>query len=101
MRARELLALVRAGAADGLSIGFRTVKARTDPRTRIRKIDAIDLWEISIVTFPLLPGARVRAVKRHSSRPLALARTRSDAPLAAWTRRGMTLSEFARQGFRS
>src|SRR5206468_592038 len=57
------LALLRAGAIDGLSIGFRTVKGRVDPKSRIRKLDQIDLWEISIVTFPLLAGARVRAVK--------------------------------------
>jgi uncharacterized protein len=62
-RGRELLALVRAGAIDGLSIGFRTVKGRVDPKSRIRKLEVIDLWEISIVTFPLLAGARVRAVK--------------------------------------
>jgi HK97 family phage prohead protease len=62
-RAAEVLALLRAGASDGLSIGFRTVKGRIDPKTRIRKLDAVDLWEISIVTFPLLAGARVRAVK--------------------------------------
>ncbi|MFN3350866.1 HK97 family phage prohead protease [Pseudorhodoplanes sp.] len=63
VRARELMALLREGAADGLSIGFRTVKARLDPKTRVRKLVEIDLWEISVVTFPLLPGARVRAVK--------------------------------------
>ena len=63
-RGRELLSLLRAGAIDGLSIGFRTSKARIDPKTRIRRLLAVDLWEISIVTFPLLPGARVRAVKR-------------------------------------
>jgi hypothetical protein len=62
-RARELLALVRAGAIDGLSIGFKTVKGRLDPRSRIRKLEQVDLWEISIVTFPLLAGARVHAVK--------------------------------------
>jgi len=62
MRARELLALLRDGAADGLSIGFKTVKARVDPKSRIRKLDQVDLWEISIVTFPLLSGARIRAV---------------------------------------
>jgi hypothetical protein len=32
-------------------------------RTRIRKLGQIELWEISIVTFLLLSGARVRAVK--------------------------------------
>src|SRR5262249_6631618 len=62
-RGRELLALLKAGAIDGLSIGFRTVRARVDPRSRIRRLDHVDLWEISIVTFPLLAGARVRAVK--------------------------------------
>ena len=68
-RARELLALVRAGAVDGLSIGFRTVKGRIDPASRVRKIIDLDLWEISIVTFPLLAGARVRAVKGSVSSP--------------------------------
>jgi Escherichia/Staphylococcus phage prohead protease len=97
VRARELLALLKAGAADGLSIGFRTVKGRIDPKSRIRRLETIDLWEISIVTFPLLPGARVRAVKeaRLPSRPLlrtagaspregeaqpAMARTRHSRP---------------------
>ncbi|TAK49737.1 MAG: HK97 family phage prohead protease [Xanthobacteraceae bacterium] len=62
-RARELLALVAAGAVDGLSIGYRTVRGRIDPQSRIRRLFQVDLWEISIVTFPLLAGARVRAVK--------------------------------------
>ena len=70
-RGRELLSLLRAGAIDGLSIGFRTVKGRIDPRTRVRSLLAVDLWEISIVTFPLLAGARVRAVKQANSPPRA------------------------------
>jgi HK97 family phage prohead protease len=83
-RARELLSLLRAGAIDGLSIGFRTVKGTIDPRTRVRRLVAVDLWEISIVTFPLLAGARVRAVKQAASpsqvcRPsLSHARTRAE-----------------------
>jgi Escherichia/Staphylococcus phage prohead protease len=62
-RSREVLALIRAGALDGLSIGFRTVRARVDPVTRVRRIHEVDLWEVSIVTFPLLAGARVSAAK--------------------------------------
>ena len=78
-RARELLSLLRAGAVDGLSIGFRTVRGRIDPRTRVRSLLAVDLWEISIVTFPLLAGARVRAVKQAPSQPsLSHARTRAE-----------------------
>ncbi len=68
VRARELMALLEAGTADGLSIGFRTVKGRIDPKSRIRRLDAIDLWEISIVTFPLLPGARLKLASGASGR---------------------------------
>jgi HK97 family phage prohead protease len=67
-RAREVLSLMRAGALDGLSIGFRTVKGRTDPTSGVRRLDKIDLWEISIVTFPMLPEARVSTVKRRGMR---------------------------------
>jgi HK97 family phage prohead protease len=62
-RARELLSLLKAGAIDGLSIGYRTVRGQIDPKTRVRRLYQVDLWEISIVTFPLLNGARVSAVK--------------------------------------
>jgi HK97 family phage prohead protease len=62
-RAREVHALMRAGALDGLSIGFRTVKARRDASAGIRHIIEADLWEISVVTFPMLPGARIETVK--------------------------------------
>lgn len=78
-RGRELLALLRAGAVDGLSIGFRTVRGRVDPTSRVRKIIDLDLWEISIVTFPLLAGARVRATKASPTSPkLSYARARAE-----------------------
>lgn len=80
-RAREVLSLMRAGALDGLSIGFRTVKGRTDAVTGIRRLFEIDLWEISVVTFPMLPEARVETVKRS---PWAMAR---EADVAATIRR--------------
>jgi HK97 family phage prohead protease len=62
-RAREVLSLIRAGALDGLSIGYRTVRGRTDAKTGIRSLIEVDLWEISVVTFPMLPEARVSSVK--------------------------------------
>ncbi|MBW6421257.1 HK97 family phage prohead protease [Rhizobium sp. XQZ8] len=62
-RSREVLSLMKTGALDGLSIGFRTVKARTDAKTGVRRILEADLWEISVVTFPMLPSARVSNVK--------------------------------------
>ena len=70
-RAREVLALMRAGALDGLSIGFRTVKGSRDPTTGLRRLEEIDLWEISIVTFPMQPDARVSTVKSKPPTPTA------------------------------
>jgi uncharacterized protein len=60
MRGRELIALITAGGIDGLSIGFRTIRARRDALSGERRISEIDLWEISLVTFPMQPGARVK-----------------------------------------
>ncbi|MEZ5726517.1 MAG: HK97 family phage prohead protease [Hyphomicrobiales bacterium] len=86
-KAREVLSLMRAGALDWLSIGFRTVQGRTDPASGVRRLDKIDLWEISVVTFPMLPEARVSAVKRRAERDFAHV-TGGDARLAAKFRRG-------------
>ncbi|HEV7255453.1 MAG TPA: HK97 family phage prohead protease [Mesorhizobium sp.] len=62
-RGREVLSLFRAGALDGLSIGFRTVRAEAHRATGLRRILEADLWEVSVVTFPMVPGARVSHVK--------------------------------------
>ena len=62
-RAREVRELIKARAVDGLLIGFQTVRAKSDPRTGIRQILEADLWEISVVTFPMLPVARISDVK--------------------------------------
>jgi HK97 family phage prohead protease len=62
-KAREVYALMRAGALDGLSIGFRTVKGRRDRASGVRRLEKVDLWEISVVTFPLLPEARIASIK--------------------------------------
>ncbi|MEZ5874507.1 MAG: HK97 family phage prohead protease [Hyphomicrobiales bacterium] len=45
-KAREVLSLMRAGALDWLSIGFRTVQGRTDPASGVRRLDKIDLWHL-------------------------------------------------------
>ena len=90
-KAREVMALMRAGALDGLSIGFRTVKARRDKASGVRRIDKIDLWEISIVTFPLLPEARITSTKQ---KPFASAPP-SEREFERWLTRdaGLTRSE--------
>ena len=67
-RAREIHALMRDGAVDGLSIGFRVERARAERPTGLRRLEKLDLWEISVVTFPMLPDARVESVKETSPR---------------------------------
>ncbi|WP_111735019.1 HK97 family phage prohead protease [Roseovarius amoyensis] len=59
-RAREAAALIAAGAIDGLSIGYRTIRAVKNGEGR-RLLRELELWEVSLVTFPMLPSARVRA----------------------------------------
>ncbi|AHM04740.1 GTA prohead protease [Roseibacterium elongatum DSM 19469] len=59
-RAREAAALIEAGAIDGLSIGYRTVRAHKNDKGQ-RLLSEVELWEVSLVTFPMLPEARVAA----------------------------------------
>ena len=63
-RAKSLASLVAAGAVDGLSIGFRAVRTSRDKATGHRRLWQIDLWEISIVTFPMLEAARIGAAPK-------------------------------------
>ena len=57
-QAREAAALIAAGAIDGLSIGYRTISAERDAKGR-RLLSEVELWEVSLVTFPMLPEAKV------------------------------------------
>lgn len=60
-RGRAVIGLVSQGAVDGLSIGFRTRRSAPRPGGG-RDLLEIDLWEVSIVTFPMLAQARLRRV---------------------------------------
>ncbi|MDO5657845.1 MAG: HK97 family phage prohead protease [Paracoccus sp. (in: a-proteobacteria)] len=57
-QAREAMALVAAGALDGLSIGYRTIRAERGPGG-LRQLAELALWEVSLVTFPMLGEARI------------------------------------------
>lgn len=59
-RGREAAALMAAGAVDGLSIGYRTLRAEKLAGGGRRLLE-LELWEVSLVTFPMLPAARVAA----------------------------------------
>jgi uncharacterized protein len=60
---REALELLRAGAIDSMSIGYMSKNSSYDPDRGIRTLTQIELWEVSLVTFPANDAARVQDVK--------------------------------------
>jgi HK97 family phage prohead protease len=64
-RGREVHELMKMGAIDGLSIGYKMDSDGYEWNNRgdKRKLKEIDLMEISAVTFPMNPKARIRKVK--------------------------------------
>ena len=68
-KAKEAIALLRAGAIDGLSIGYKTVDSvmKKGASRMIREIKEAALWETSIVTFPMNEEALVTDVKQLQS----------------------------------
>jgi len=61
--ADEAYALLKDGAIDGLSIGYRTLEDTYDRDMEIRKLEKVDLMEVSIVSLPMLESAEVTGVK--------------------------------------
>lgn len=59
----EAYALLKLGALTGLSIGFIAKQWGYDRDTDVRTLTEIDLWEVSMVTFPANEKARVTGVK--------------------------------------
>ncbi len=66
-RGLELFSLLESGGLDGLSIGFKTVMATRDRLNNARRLLTVDLWEISLVTFPMLETARATPVPSHNT----------------------------------
>ena len=59
-KAKEALALIQEKALDGLSIGYMVKKAlRGKEKDAIRLLTEVELFEISLVTFPANAGARI------------------------------------------
>lgn len=61
-RAREVHALVKAGAVKGISIGFLTKKSVSRAGGG-RTIKSLELFEVSLVTIGMHPGAKVTSAK--------------------------------------
>jgi HK97 family phage prohead protease len=62
---RRIYEAMKAGSLDGLSIGYmvKSHELGTKPGEPKRKLTGIDLWELSVVTFPSNDRARVSGVK--------------------------------------
>lgn len=107
--AREAHALIKAGALDGLSIGFEIREGGsefvdpadlppyvtgdivdTHPNGQMRCVTDIDLWEVSVVTFPSNAPSTIHSVRRAPVRGRSARRRRaalSEPVVAALARR--------------
>lgn len=67
-KAKEAHVLLKAKALDGLSIGYIPRAWRKNDQDKdILELTEIDLWEVSIVTFPANPAARISEVRAAES----------------------------------
>lgn len=62
-KAGEIADLIEMGGIEGLSIGYRTQEYEMDAEKGIRKLTKLDLWETSVVTFPMNEMAGIYAMK--------------------------------------
>ena len=62
-RGAEAYELLKMGAISGMSIGFKTREDSYDRVSDVRTLKKLDLWEVSLVTFPANESARISGVK--------------------------------------
>lgn len=62
-RGNEAYTLAKMGALDSMSIGYSTLDYDYDPKTGVRTLKKLELWEVSLVTFPMNEQAKVTLVK--------------------------------------
>lgn len=60
---KETYSRLKAGAVKGLSIGYDVIEEEIDRDNEIRYLKKLDLWEISLVTFPANINAGILEVK--------------------------------------
>lgn len=63
VKGAEAYALLKMGALNGLSIGFVSKEWSYDRDTDVRTLTQVDLWEVSLVTFPANDKSRITGVK--------------------------------------
>lgn len=63
-RASEVRSLAKMGAVTGMSIGYEIKDGGSYYDNQgVRHLTNLDLWEVSLVTFPMNPKAQISAVK--------------------------------------
>jgi HK97 family phage prohead protease len=83
--AQKAYSKLKKGLIKGLSIGFNTIKSKWEEieedgkRRYIRRISELKLWEVSVVTFPMLPAAQVTRVKSVSDEEVATLKDQVEA----------------------
>jgi HK97 family phage prohead protease len=55
--------LMRMGAIQHLSMGYKAIEFEIDERRQTRTLKEVDLWEISILPFPMATRAKITGVK--------------------------------------
>jgi HK97 family phage prohead protease len=100
---KDAYALLKAEAINGLSIGFRLDEgsAEWDDKRKVRRIKKVDLWEVSLVTFPANERARVSAVKSTPFHDLPLAERNRLWDRAAAQKRVQAWAATKGEGYRS
>ena len=63
VKGREAMALMRHGAIDSMSIGYKTIAATEEGSGAVRRLLEVDLFEVSVVTFPMLEAAKITDIK--------------------------------------
>ena len=69
---REAFEHLRAGDLNGLSIGYQVSPGGSEHRDGVTLLKGLDLYEVSAVTIPADPAARIVSVKSQRVRPATL-----------------------------
>ncbi|MGA1804435.1 HK97 family phage prohead protease [Rhizobium sp. HT1-10] len=64
-RGKEAHELLKAGALNGLSIGFRVLKGGETRQSGVRVLTGVDVREISLVGMPSAGSARITSIRSH------------------------------------
>lgn len=76
-RGKEAFSLLKSGAIRGLSIGYNATEYDYDDETGVRFLRAVNVWEISLVTFPANEQALVTDIKHTAQEHEAAALSQS------------------------